>query len=184
MAVLSKLYRVGLALLVAAAFLSPAYGQDNIRLVEQEIKAGLLYNFLKYTQWPAEHANREAVVCLIGGDPFGGRLQPLAGRTVNQHNIEIRNLANTQEIDACSLLYVHANLKPNWPQLQKALAGKDVLTVSDFDGFAQSGGMIEFTKNDNRIGVKINVDAVTAAHLTVQSRLLRLASTVHTAATD
>ena len=30
----------------------------------------------------------------------------------------------------------------------------------------------------------INVDAVTAAHLMVQSRLLRLASTVHSAATD
>jgi hypothetical protein len=81
-------------------------------------------------------------------------------------------------------LYVHEDQKSNWPHLEKALAGKDVLTVSDFDGFAESGGMIEFTRNDNRIGVKINVDAVTAAHLAVQSRLLRLASTVHTAATD
>lgn len=184
MALLNKIHRAGLALLLAAGFLSPAYGQDNVRLVEQEIKAGLLYNFLKYTQWPAEHPNRGVVVCLIGGDPFGGHLQPMAGRTVNQHSIEIRNLQNLQDIDACSLLYIHENQKPNWAHLQKALAGKDVLTVSDFDGFAESGGMIEFTRNDNRIGVKINVDAVAAAHLAVQSRLLRLASTVHTAATD
>ena len=184
MAFLSQIYRAGLALLLAAAFLSPAYGQDNVRLVEQEIKAGLLYNFLKYTQWPAEHTGQDAVVCLIGGDPFGGHLQPMAGRTVNQHSIEIRNLKNAQDIDACSLLYIHESEKLNWSQLQKALVGKDVLTVSDFDGFAESGGMIEFTRNDNRIGVKINVDAVTAAHLSVQSRLLRLASTVHTAAAD
>ncbi len=184
MAFLSKIHRAGLALLLAAAFLSPAYGQDNVRLVEQEIKAGLLYNFLKYTQWPVGHTNRDAVVCLIGGDPFGGHLQPMAGRTVNQHSIEIRNVENIQNIEACSLLYVHASEKPNWPQLRKVLAGKNVLTVSDFEGFAESGGMIEFTRNDNRIGVKINVDAVTAAHLMVQSRLLRLASTVHSAATD
>jgi hypothetical protein len=176
-----------LALLLAAALLTPAYAEENVQLVEQEIKAGLLYNFLKYTQWPPEHAqqaNGDAVVCLFGGDPFNGHLQPMAGRTVNQHGIEIRNVHTLQEIDACSLLYIHADEKANWPQLQKALAGKDVLTVSDFGGFAESGGMIEFTRVDNRIGVKINVDAVTAAHLAVQGRLLRLASTVHTAATD
>lgn len=185
MAFLRKIHRAGLALLLlAAACLSPAYGEDNVRLVEQEIKAGLLYNFLKYTQWPTEHVNHGAVVCLIGGDPFGGHLQPMAGRTVNQHSIEIRNLQNIQDVGACSLLYIHENQKPYWSQLQKALAGKDVLTVSDFDGFAESGGMIEFARNDNRISVKINVDAVTAAHLTVESRLLRLARTVHTASAD
>jgi hypothetical protein len=183
-AVLTKIFRVAMTLLLAASVLSPAYGEDNVRLVEQEIKAGLLYNFLKYTQWPAEHANRGAVVCLIGGDSFGGHLQPMAGRTVNQHSIEIRNLETLQDVDACSLLYVHASEEPNWPRLLKALAGKDVLTVGDFDGFAERGGMIEFTRNDNRIGVKINVDAVTAAHLSVQSRLLRLASTVHSDAAD
>lgn len=184
MAVLSKIQSAALALLLAAAFLSPAYGEDNVRLVEQEIKAGLLYNFLKYTQWPPEHANRDAVVCLLGGDPFGGHLQPMAGRTVNQHSIEIRNLESLKDVGGCSLLYVHANQKSDWPQMQKALTGKDVLTVSDFDGFAEKGGMIEFTRNDNRIGVKINVDAVTAAHLTVENRLLRLANAVHSGGAD
>jgi len=183
-AVVSKIQSAVLALLLAAAFLSPAYGEDNVRLVEQEIKAGLLYNFLKYTQWPPEHANRGAIVCLIGGDPFSGHLQPMAGRTVNQRSIEIRNLENVKGVDGCALLYVHANEKSDWPQLQKALAGKDVLTVSDFDGFAENGGMIEFTHNDNRIGVKINIDAVTAAHLTVENRLLRLANAVHSSAAD
>jgi hypothetical protein len=183
-AFLNTIGRAIVALLFAAAFLTPAYGEENVQLVEQEIKAGLLYNFLKYTQWPAERANGNAVVCLFGGDPFNGRLQPMTGRTVNQHGIEIRNVHSVQETDACSLLYIHANEKPNWPQLRKALAEKVVLTVSDIDGFAESGGMIEFTRTDNRIGVKINVDAVTAAHLAVQARLLRLASTVHTAAAD
>lgn len=184
MAFLSKIHRAALALLLAAACLSPAYGGENVRLIEQEIKAGLLYNFLKYTQWPPEHASRNIVVCLLGGDPFDGHLQPMAGRTVNQHGIEIRHLESMQEIGACSMLYIHADEKPHWPELQRVLAGKDVLTVSEFDGFAEAGGMIEFTRKDSRIGVKINVDAVTAAHLAVESRLLRLATTVHTAAAD
>lgn len=186
MASLIKNGRVVFALLLAVAFTAPVLADENVQLVEQEIKAGLLYNFLKYTQWPegAQSAGGKVVVCLFGGDPFNGHLQPMAGRTVNQHAIEIRSVHSTQEMDACSLLYVHSDEKAHWPQLQKTLAAKDVLTVSDFDGFAASGGMIEFIRADNRIGIKINTDAVTAAHLAVQDRLLKLASTVHTTATD
>lgn len=181
MAPLIRICGAALALLLTTAFLMPAWGQQNVQLIEQEIKAGLLYNFLKYTQWPQERTGGNAVVCVLGGDPFNGHLQPMAGRTVNQHSIELRNVQSVRETDACSLLYINQNEEPNWPELRKALAGKDVLTVSDFDGFAQSGGMIEFTRVDQRIGVKINIDAVAAAHLTVQSRLLHLATTVHTA---
>jgi len=183
---LIKTCRAIFALLLAVAFSAPVCADENVQLVEQEIKAGLLYNFLKYTQWPegSPQAGGKIIVCLFGGDPFSGHLQPMSGRTVNQRSIEIRNVHTEPEIDACSLLYVHADEKLYWPQLQKTLAAKNVLTVSDFDGFAASGGMIEFIRADNRIGIKINTDAVTAAHLAVQDRLLKLASTVHTTATD
>ena len=160
-----------------------ALAEGNLQLFEQEIEAGLLYNFLKYTQWPAAHdagASDNVVVCLFGGDPFAGHLQPMAGRTVNRHRIEIRTVNRPEDMDACSLLYIDAGRKSDWPQLARSLAEKEILTVGDFDAFAQSGGMIEFTKIEDRIGVKINIDAVIAAHLTVQDRLLRLASLVHT----
>ncbi len=158
-----------------------AQAQENIQLVEQEIKAGLLYNFMKYTDWPPERAqepNPTIMVCLLGGDPFAGRLQPLAGRTVNQHVIELRSLRTIDEAGMCSLVFIHANEKPKWPQLRAALAGKSMLTVSDFQGFAEEGGMIEFTRIENKIGVKIDTAAVTAAHLQVQDRLLKLANAV------
>jgi len=158
-----------------------AQAQENIQLVEQEIKAGLLYNFMKYTDWPSDRAqqpNAPIVVCLLGGDPFAGRLQPLAGRTVNQHVIELRNVRNVDEAGTCSLVFIHADEKPQWPQLRAALMGRALLTVSDFQGFADEGGMIEFTRIENKIGVKIDTVAVMAAHLQVQDRLLKLANAV------
>jgi len=169
-----------IGLIVAAAIALPVYAAENLQLVEQQIKAGLLYNFLKYTEWPEDQApmSREAVVCLLGGDPFGGHLQPMAGRTVNQQVIGIKSVPEVAEIENCSLLVVHSDQQSNWPNLQRMLAGHSVLTVSDMPGFATSGGMIEFTRTDNRIGVTINTDTVTAAHLVVQERLLRLARTV------
>lgn len=160
--------------------LSPAaYAQESIHLVEQEIKAGLLYNFMKYTDWPADEAQEPRapmVVCLFGGDPFNGRLQSMAGRTVNSHVIALRELHTTDELEKCSLVFVHADAKRQWPQLRAALAEKAMLTVSDFPGFANSGGMIEFTRIENRIGVKVGTVAMMAAHLQVEDRLLKLTS--------
>src|SRR5262249_2078148 len=113
---------------------------------------------------------------MIGGDPFGGRLQPMAGRTVNQRVIEVRSLDGVRDTSACSLLFVNADEKPQWPALRNALMAKPMLTVSDFPGFSDAGGMIEFTRIDNRIGVKINTGALASAHLQVQDRLLKLAN--------
>jgi hypothetical protein len=172
-----------LPLLLAATCASPVRAQENLRLVEQDIKAGLLYNFLRYTQWPGAAPTASALVCVYGRDPFAGRLQPMAGRTVNQRTIEIRAVRSVPELDACSLLFIDAEARERWPALRDHLAGRAVLTVSDFSGFADSGGMIEFTRIDNRIGMRINTEAVGAARLVVQDRLLRLANPTRRAPT-
>jgi hypothetical protein len=168
------------ALVLSASMVAHAAAQDNLRLVEQDIKAGLLYNFLRYTEWPAPHAQPNAVVCIYGRDPFEGRLAPMTGRTVNQQRIEVRAVRTYAEMDACSMLVVSADERARWPQLRAYLARRDVLTVSDYDGFARAGGMIEFTRLNNRVGVRVNVEAVQEANLAVQDRLMRLATAVRT----
>jgi hypothetical protein len=175
------LHAVLASLLLAAGPAMPAAAAaaESLQLIEQQIQAGLIYNFLKSTKWPAEAGpDIPLVVCLFGGDPFDGHLRPMAGRTVNQHAIEIRNIRTFDETRDCALLVIHPGEKPRWPQLRTALAAKPVLTVSDFEGFAQAGGMIELTRIDQRIGIKLNTDAVAAAHLQVEDRLLRLATAV------
>jgi hypothetical protein len=181
MAILKRTGGAMLALAAALASACPARADDGVHLIEQKIKAGLVYNFLKYTDWPAERtegAQAPIVVCLLGGDPFEGGLQPMAGRSVNEHTIELKSVREAAEFAPCWLLVVSSSEKASWPAWRASLAGKDVLTVSDLDGFAGSGGMIEFTRTDSRIGVKINVASVTAAHLKVEDRLLKLANAV------
>lgn len=155
--------------------------QEGVRLAEQDIKAGLLYNFLRYTEWPQPApAGASMVVCVYGRDPFGGRLASMAGRTVNQRTIEVRTVHEAAQANTCSLLFLGAEERANWPGLRAQLGERGILTVSDYDGFARSGGMIEFTRVNNRIGVRVNVQAAEAANLSVQDRLLRLASVVRT----
>ncbi len=166
------------ACVILLALSAQAAAQD-LRLAEQDIKAGMLYNFLRYTDWNQPSArDQPVVVCLYGADPFGGRLQRMEGRTVNQRRIDVRSARTYADINSCALVYLGSDQRSQWPQLRAHLAGRSILTVSEFDGFARSGGMIEFARQNNRVAVRINVAAVETAHLSVQDRLLRLASVV------
>lgn len=180
MALLERKWLLIVVLLLAAGPIAHARAEEQLELIEQEIKGGLLYNFLKYTQWPTEAAPNEVItVCLYGGDPFNGHLQPMSGRTVNQRVIQVRRVENLKQAEGCSLLFVDGTQKAVWPVLERALTGKGTLTVSDFDGFAESGGMIEFVRVERRIGVKVNKDALDKNDFRLQDRLLRLASVIH-----
>jgi hypothetical protein len=182
MAPLADFLRSLLALVLFVALSAPvAAAQSNLRLVEQDIKAGLIYNFLRYTQWPAPSRDGQPlVVCVYGPDPFSGRLQPMAGRTVNHRTISVRAVGAERELDACALVFINSANREDWPRLRTYLARRSILTVSDYDGFAVSGGMLEFTRVNNRIGVRMNVGAAEAANLRVEDRLRRLADVVRT----
>lgn len=154
----------------------------NIELYEQEIKSGLIYNFLKYTEWPKqadELSSSKITVCIFGDDPFDGNLDPMVGRTVNQKEITILNIHTVSEVNSCHLLYLNAKESSHWQELHNSLAGKSVLTVSDLKNFAKSGGMIEFGRINNRVNVEMNLEAVLSAKLQVQDRLLKLVTVLH-----
>ena len=148
---------------------------------EQKIKAGLVYNFLKYTVWPQMENTPDRGklnVCLFGGDPFDGYLSPLEGRTAQQELIVILKLKHIEQTEVCSLIFVHKSQVGRVPDLLAFLKGKPALTVSDIPDFAQEGGMVEMAKEDEKINLYINKGAVDHAGLDIQKRMLRLAKLV------
>ena len=154
--------------------------EDSLQLHEQEIKAGLLYNFLKYTQWPEKEqtSNNNMVVCVYGNDPFEANLKPMSGRTVNQRAIAVASINNVHDIQNCNLLFVGAGEQKNWQEIERALKGKPVLTVSDMRGFIGAGGMIEFSRESSHISVNLSMDAMTKTGLNVHDRLLKLVTII------
>jgi hypothetical protein len=189
MAVLKPYKRLGTAALLALAVLlyfRPARAADpaqpHLELFEEKIKAGLVYNFLKYTTWPAgimARSNGHLRVCLLGEDTSDNYLYPLAGRTAQQYVITIAQVENVAQTGDCSLLFVHRSREDSLPALFRFLKGKHTLTISDIDQFAAQGGMVEFGKNNEQIDLLINKKAVDSAGLVIQSRLLKLARLVN-----
>lgn len=146
-----------------------------------QVKSGLIYNFLKYTSWPENEDDPERLqVCLLGGDPLGGALEALSGRTAQQREIFVSEIVNLG-INAfeCQVVFINRNQRDNLPDTLETLEGLHILTVSDIDDFSRNGGMVEFvTRKDHNIYLHINNTEIEEAGLSVEDRLLRLAEIV------
>ena len=150
---------------------------------EYMIKAAFLYNFAKYTDWPAQaftSADAPLRFCILGRDPFGPALDIIKGKRVQDHPLEIRLLSRSAVAATCHILFVSASETDRLPLILGYLRHRPVLTVSDTPGFVKAGGIINLTKVGNKVRFEINREVVQASRLTLRSQLLGLAVGVPT----
>lgn len=178
-------------LIFAAALLALVVGNGNavadsptqpsatdIKLREYMIKAAFLYNFARFTDWPAgtfENADDPLRLCVIGADPFGPALDSLNGQNVRDRRLSVARLAAPDEARRCEILFISASEEPHLAEILAAVDGSPTLTVADLAGFAENGGIIRLTTVANKIRFEINLDAARAVDLRFSSRLLRIA---------
>lgn len=167
-------------LLLCAAFLTQ--GQAN-SASEYQLKAAFLFNFAKFIDWPqTAFAESKApfAICVFGKDPFGDSLdQALANKTVGDHPIAIQRTRDKAELRKCHIVFVSASETEHIAEIKESLRGTSVLLVGESGGFAESGGMIEFTLDGGHVRFTINPDAAEEANLKISSKLLALAKIVH-----
>ncbi|WP_256360469.1 YfiR family protein [Methylomonas koyamae] len=80
-------------------------------------------------------------------------------------------------IGGCSILFLAENGLLTTDVAEQARAGH-VLLVGDSDGFAAAGGMVQFSLRDNKLKLVVNLAPVKSAHLTLSSKLLRMAELI------
>ena len=151
---------------------------------EYEVKAVFLFNFSQFVDWPASafpDDRSPLVVGVLGQDPFGAALdEAVRGETVNGRPLSIRRYERIEDVDACHILFIERTQQEQLDQILESLRDRSCLTVSDAEGFAAAGGIIQFVTIDNRIRLQINLDAAKLANLTISSKLLRPAQIVPT----
>jgi hypothetical protein len=168
--------------LVAAPVASPQGGQPS----EYQLKAAFLFNFAKFIEWPEKSfgsADSAFKVCVIGQDPFGQALEvSLLGKTMGSRAVQIMRFPSSTglaEARRCQIVFISASEKNHYHEVIESFSGTDDLLVGDADGFAASGGEIEFVVEDNHIRFAINPEATERANLKISSKLLALAKIVH-----
>ena len=147
-----------------------------------QTKARFLDTFARYVDWPKETftTSRNALVIgVLGEDPFGKLLDAtLENRKFNQQPIQCARFQRVEDVRACQVLFIAEPDPSRLKQILVRLRGKNILTVSDADGFLDQGGQIQFVLDERRLKFEVNLDAVRKAGLDLDANLLRAARRV------
>lgn len=167
-----------LALLLIACVLAGAAAPVS----EYQLKAVFLFNFAHFVEWPAASLPQQSapfVIGVLGKDPFGSYLDDVVrGESVNGHPLAVERYSSIAEIRECQILFIPAAELTHLERILGALKGRSVLTVTDTDGAAPRGVIIGLLRQDNRIRLRIDLEAARANNLTISSKLLRPAEIV------
>ena len=144
---------------------------------EYQIKAVFLFNFSQFVTWPLKafaNADSPFVVGVLGRDPFGANLESaVQGERVDGRPIVVRRFRTAAEATDCQILFVDRSEPAALAESARVLQGHSVLSVSDAPDAARLGAVIEFTVDNNRIRLRINVAEARSRGLTISSKLLR-----------
>jgi hypothetical protein len=170
------LHCVGLAVML---LLTPAIARGQVPAASDvAVMAAFIFNFAKFTEWPALPPADPINICIAGDEAMGVALtQTIRGQKIGGHGLAVVRPADNSLWAGCQVLFIAANATVSAAALD-GLRTLPVLTVSDRKGFSQTGGVIELYLEAGRMRFAINVDAAEDAGLRLSSRLLALARVV------
>ena len=166
---------------LCAATLFAAASAQTAPVPEYQAKAEFLFNSAQFVSWPSSQASdTPLVIGILGDDPFGSYLdETVRGEKVNNRSLIIQRFRRGSQPPNCQMLFISQSERDRAAQIVSNLKGSSVLTVSDIEGFAELGGMIELFTEKGKIRMRINLGAVRAANLKISSKLLRVAKVTH-----
>ncbi|MGR8930403.1 MAG: YfiR family protein [Gammaproteobacteria bacterium] len=140
--------------------------------LEYKIKAAYLYNFTKFITWP-EKDSATFNLCIIRDDPFQNLLDSLENKTALDKPIRVFRYTDIGQAKDCHIIYIdRERLALSGPQTTGSL------TVSSRPDFAESGGMIGFVLEDEKVKLHINLKALKQSGLGISAKLIEVATLI------
>lgn len=172
--------RRSIALLLMLLMPSMAASQGEAKN-PHEVEAAFLRNFAHYVTWPYHAFSDDSSpwhIGILGEDPFGAILEAtFEGRAENGRSFAVFRAATLDELPPCQIIFIAYENAGKRRLALDALKHKPVLTVGDAPEFLGEGGVIQFQVGD-RVHMNINLDQARAAALTIQTKMLEVASDI------
>lgn len=146
-------------------------------LPEYRLKAAFLYNFVLFTEWPAD-IGATLGMCIVGRDPFGKEIDELQGKAVGERSIAVLRKSVGDPLRNCQLVFIAESAIASLPKMLDELRDRPVLTVADCPAAAGQNVALNMSVVQNRVTFEANLHAARAARLNLSSKLLRLATKV------
>src|SRR6202165_5378159 len=121
-----------------------AQAGDASESSEYLIKAGFIYNFAKFVEWPSgafAEPDSPIVIGVLGTDPFGTILDRIVeDKKIGSRGFVVKRLKwgkDLRDLKECKILFVSSSEKPHIDDFLQMVKGLPILTVGETPGFAE-----------------------------------------------
>lgn len=179
----------GVLVVLTAAMPTLSFAATNP--IEYHVKAGFLFNFAKFVEWPRS-ALAPGTSLRLGivapAEVYELMEKALSGKVVGERPLIVERITAAQvagESPLPNIIFIHQDIVRLLAELaftpQQLLARADnqpVLLVGESAGFAVSGGMIGFVQRGENLRFQVNLASAQRAGLKLSARLSGLAEVV------
>jgi hypothetical protein len=147
---------------------------------EYEVKAAMLLNFARFTDWPDRPSTPTLPICVVSNDAVAGEIERvLKGKQVGQQQVEFRRVKSGNEARSCRVLFFTAAAYKETKVILADNSLQGVLTVGDSDSFLRIGGVLAFRLENDRIRFEVSLPACNRQSIRLSAKMLSVASVVH-----
>ncbi|WP_455375889.1 YfiR family protein [Kaarinaea lacus] len=166
--------------LVAALFTIsihfPAYSDISL---EHKVKAAYIYKLLKFVEWKNSPQIPDSAtpinICVLGTGSIMEAIRLLESKQANGRTIHILKGNPSGEKLKCHVIFITRGEKHNLEKVLLENYSNNRLTISDMEGFAESGGMIELATIKGKVKLVVNKASIDNSSIRVSSKLLDVA---------
>jgi hypothetical protein len=162
---------------LAALFLARALVSFAQDVTEPALKAAFIYNFAKFTDWPADSLPPGASfrVCVLGDPAVADAVARLSqNRTLSGRPIGVARSRDFGSPQGCHVLYLSKIPAAQATAILAGVRDSPVLTLSDNERFLDAGGIAELYFEHGQLRFDVQLEAAKRARLQISSRLLAL----------
>ena len=161
-----------LTALVALVSFNLSFSQERPM---HEIHSMMVYNFIKYIQWP-ENNSSEFVIGVIGNEEVFSTLNTwYGGKLKGSRKFKIKIFKKVEDITDCHVLYIANQSSKHFEDIKSKISSESTLVITDKPGMGQKGSAINFKKVNNRLAFELNQEVIQASNLKVSGQLSSIA---------
>jgi len=165
-----KVVLAGLVMMVGSA----AFAQEQRPMYE--VYSMMVFNFVKYVQWPANENGKEFVIGVVGNTDIYNTLNTwYGGKAKGTKSYVIKKFNNASEVTDCQVVFIDRSKSNEFEAVNNKVKGKGTLVVTDRNGLGTKGSCINFKTVDDKLRFELNQQAIEASNLKVAGALSSMA---------
>lgn len=142
-----------------------------------EIHSMMIYNFVKYIQWP--EANQEFVIGVFADDDVYNTLKTwYDGKIRGDKKFIIKQFNSVADVQSCNILYIGSKGSKDFDSIKSKVASSSTLLITDKPGLGSKGSGINFKTVNGKLVFELNQQVVEQANLKVSSQLSAMATII------